>query len=61
MGQQYSEAPDTPLLTGDVARELKLSTERVRQLARENRLRTSKTASGFLVFDRQSVDAYKAR
>ena len=50
---------DLPLLTSDVARDLKLSTERVRQLARENRLKTVRTAGGFFVYDRASVEAFR--
>jgi len=49
---------DVPLLTRDVARLLDVSTERVRQLAREGRLEAIRSAGGIRVYDRASVETY---
>ena len=53
-----TESTEVPLLTRDVARLLDVSTERVRQLAREGRLEAIRTAGGIRVYDRASVETY---
>jgi excisionase family DNA binding protein len=53
-----SEQTEVPLLTRDVARLLDVSTERVRQLAREGRLEAIRTAGGIRVYARASVETY---
>jgi DNA-binding transcriptional MerR regulator len=56
--EQKKEAPvDTPgdLLTGDVAKILRLSSDRVRQLERSGLLTARRTPTGTRLFDRESV------
>lgn len=50
----------TPLLTGDAARLLGISSEMVRFLARAGRLHPIRTESGVRIFDRDEVLRLKA-
>ena len=44
------------MTTGSVARRLNLSSERVRQLEREGKLKAERTASGVRIFHEADVD-----
>jgi excisionase family DNA binding protein len=51
---------EVPLTTRDVAELLEVSTERVRQLAREGRLDAIRTTTGLRLYDRASIEKYLA-
>jgi excisionase family DNA binding protein len=52
---------EAPLTTGEVARLLGVSTDRVRQLDREGVLQAERTDSGLRLFDRKAAEALAAR
>jgi excisionase family DNA binding protein len=53
-----TQPAEVPLLTREVARLLDVSTERVRQLAREGRIEAVRSAGGIRVYERSSVETY---